>query len=40
MPLRYYDPALGRARFKRRYKYAALAFAAGLAVGYILGHLL
>ncbi len=35
-PLTYYDPVVGRQRFKRRYVWAAWAFAGGIIMGYLL----
>ena len=37
--LTYYDKDLGRNRYKRRYVWAAWAFAVGLAFGVIAAHL-
>lgn len=34
--LTYYDPHLGRARYKRRYVWAFWAFSAGILVGALL----
>ena len=38
--LRYYDNQLGRNRLKRRYLWAAWAFAGGAILGLLIGHLL
>ena len=38
--LTYYDHTLGQSRLKRRYKYSALAFIAGVMLGAILARIL
>jgi hypothetical protein len=40
MAFRYYDHLEGRERLKPRYKWAALAFVAGLATGILFAHIL
>jgi hypothetical protein len=40
MAIRYYDNAIGRERVKPRYKWAAIAFAAGMIFGVVCGHIL
>jgi hypothetical protein len=40
MALRYYDQALGRDRFKPRYKWAMAAFSVGLLFGIIFAHII
>ncbi len=37
--LTYYDNRLGRTRYKRRYVWATWAFAGGVALGLLVGHL-
>lgn len=39
MAFRYYDRLEGRERLKPRYKWAALAFLAGLAAGMLFAHI-
>ena len=38
--IHYYDPVIGRQRVKRRYLWAIRGFAIGIALGYVLCHLL
>ena len=38
--MRYYDSALGRNRFKRRYSFAAYGFATGIALGLLIAVLM
>jgi hypothetical protein len=40
MPLQYYDPVVGRERLKPRYKWAAMAFVAGVIVGSFFAHVI
>jgi len=37
--LTYYDNRLGRTRYKRRYVWAIWAFAGGVALGLLVGHM-
>lgn len=39
MAIRYYDHLQGRDRLKPRYKWAALAFVAGLVTGMVFAHI-
>jgi hypothetical protein len=39
MALRYYDHIQGRGRLKPRYKWAVLAFTAGMIAGMVFGHI-